>query len=96
MTDLGKSLIQEEIEKRKAELLIKMLMQKFKKVSDEYKGKIKILPEETIELIATYIFELNSVEELENILVFLIQKFYLTMELKSWRKSRAFFVSNIV
>ncbi|CAL82233.1 conserved hypothetical protein [Clostridium botulinum A str. ATCC 3502] len=65
MTDLGKSLIQEEIEKRKAELLIKMLMQKFKKVSDEYKGKIKILPEETIELIATYIFELNSVEELE-------------------------------
>ncbi|MCS4463978.1 hypothetical protein JTT01_06385 [Clostridium botulinum] len=50
----------------------------------------KILPEETIELIATYIFELNSVEELENILVFLIQKFYLTMELKSWRKSRAF------
>ncbi|AUN09663.1 hypothetical protein RSJ21_04245 [Clostridium botulinum] len=65
MTDFGKSLIQEEIEKRKAELLIKMLMQKFKKVSDEYKGKIKILPEETIELIATYIFELNSVEELE-------------------------------
>ncbi|EKN42868.1 hypothetical protein CFSAN001627_04105, partial [Clostridium botulinum CFSAN001627] len=29
MTDLGKSLIQEEIEKRKAELLIKQLMQKF-------------------------------------------------------------------
>ncbi|WP_434303726.1 DUF4351 domain-containing protein [Clostridium botulinum] len=69
MTDLGKSLIQEGIEKGKekgkAELLIKMLMQKFKKVSDEYKGKIKILPEETIELIATDIFELNSVEELE-------------------------------
>ncbi|AUN05109.1 DUF4351 domain-containing protein [Clostridium botulinum] len=69
MTELGKSLIQEGIEKGKekgkAELLIKMLMQKFKKVPNEYKEKIKILPEETIELIATDIFELNSVEELE-------------------------------
>ncbi|HDK7160370.1 TPA: DUF4351 domain-containing protein [Clostridium botulinum] len=69
MTELGKSLIQEGIEKGKekgkAELLIKMLMQKFKKVPNEYKEKIKELPEETIELIATDIFELNSVEELE-------------------------------
>ncbi|MHB9893113.1 hypothetical protein CF076_04750 [Clostridium botulinum] len=73
MTDLGKSLIQEGIEKGKAEgieegkaeLLIKQLMKKFKKVPNEYKEKIKILPEETIELIATDIFELNSVEELE-------------------------------
>ncbi|EKS4343891.1 DUF4351 domain-containing protein [Clostridium sporogenes] len=65
MTELGKSLIQEGIEKGKAELLIKMLMQKFKKVPKDYKEKIKILPEETIELIATDIFQLNSVEELE-------------------------------
>ncbi|MCC5422268.1 DUF4351 domain-containing protein [Clostridium botulinum] len=73
MTDLGKSLIQEGIEKGKAEgkeegkaeLLIKQLMKKFKKVPNEYKEKIKTLPEETIELIATDIFELNSVEELE-------------------------------
>ncbi|ARC85478.1 hypothetical protein U732_1307 [Clostridium argentinense CDC 2741] len=69
MTELGKSLIQEGIEKGKekgkAELLIKMLMHKFKKVPDEYKEKIKTLSEETIELIATDIFELNSIEELE-------------------------------
>lgn len=69
MTELGKSLIQEGIEKGKeegkAELLIKMLMKKFKKIPNEYKEKIKVLPEETIELIATDIFELNSIEELE-------------------------------
>ncbi len=77
MTELGKSLIQEGIEKGikqgiekgkeegKAELLIKQLMKKFKKVHNEYKEKIKILPKETIELIAIDIFELNSVEELE-------------------------------
>ncbi|EJO5349251.1 DUF4351 domain-containing protein [Clostridium botulinum] len=69
MTELGKSLIQEGIEKGKeegkAELLIKMLMKKFKKIPNEYKEKIKSLPEETIELIATDIFELNSIEELE-------------------------------
>ncbi|BDR67726.1 hypothetical protein DP130_03240 [Clostridium tetani] len=69
MTELGKSLIQEGIEKGKeegkAELLIKMLMKKFKKIPNEYKEKIKLLPEETIELIATDIFELNSIEDLE-------------------------------
>lgn len=32
---------------------------------NEYKEKIKVLPEETIELIATDIFELKSIEELE-------------------------------
>lgn len=69
MTELGKSLIQEGIEKGreegKAELLIKMLMKKFKKVPSEYKEKIKSLPEESLELIATDIFEINSIEELE-------------------------------
>ncbi|BDR76143.1 DUF4351 domain-containing protein [Clostridium tetani] len=69
MTELGKSLIQEGIEKGKeegkAELLIKQLMKKFKKLPNGYKEKIKALPKETIELIATDIFELNSIEELE-------------------------------
>ena len=69
MTELGKSLINEGIEKGKeegkTELLIKMLMKKFKKIPNEYKEKIEALPEETIELIATDIFELNSIEELE-------------------------------
>lgn len=52
-------------EEGKTEFLIKMLMKKFKKIPNEYKEKIKALPEETIELIATDIFELNSIEELE-------------------------------
>ncbi|KEI13338.1 hypothetical protein Z959_06015 [Clostridium novyi B str. ATCC 27606] len=49
----------------KAELLIKQLMKKFKKLPNGYKERIKALPKETIELIATDIFELNSIEELE-------------------------------
>jgi hypothetical protein len=77
MTELGKGLIQEGIEKGreegiekgreegKAELLIKILIKKFKKVPNEYKEKIKLLPEETLEIIATDIFDLNSIKELE-------------------------------
>ncbi len=76
MTELGKSLIQEEMEKGikegreegKSELLIKILIKKFKKLLDEYKKKIKSLPEETLEIIAMDIFELNSIEELEQYL----------------------------
>lgn len=73
MTELGKSLIQEGLEKGreegreegKAELLIKLLMKKFKKIPNEYKEKIKTLPEDTVDAIATDIFDLTSVEELE-------------------------------
>lgn len=89
MTELGKSLIQEGIEKGKkegieqgreqgieqgreqgreegkSELLIKLIIKKFKKIPKEYKEKIKTLPEETLEIIAMDIFELNSIEELE-------------------------------
>ena len=77
MTELGKSLIQEGLDKGikqgiekgkeegKAELLIKQLMKKFKKVPEEYKEKIKTLPKETIDLIAMEIFDLNSIDELE-------------------------------
>ena len=69
MTELGKSFIQEGIEKGrkewKAELLIKQLIKKFKKVPDGYKDKIKTLPEETLEIIILDIFELNSVKNLE-------------------------------
>lgn len=76
MTELGKSLIQEGMEKGikegreegKSELLIKILIKKFKKLLDEYKKKIKSLPEETLEIIAMDIFELNSIEELEQYL----------------------------
>lgn len=69
MTQLGKSLFREGFEigikQELVEFLIKQLTNKFKKVPEEYKEKIKSLPKETIELIATDIFELNSIEELE-------------------------------
>lgn len=72
MTELGRSLIEEGkrkgIEKGKAELLIKLLMKKFKKLPEEYKNKMKELPEEALELIATEIFDLEKVEDLDNYL----------------------------
>lgn len=69
MAELGKSLIQEGIEKGrkegKAELLIKLIIKKFKKIPKEYIEKIKTLPEQTLDIMAIDIFELNSIEELE-------------------------------
>jgi len=76
MTDLGKSLIEEGIEKGlqkgigkgKSELLIMQLMKKFKKVPQEYKEKIIELPEDTLDLIGSEIFDLKSVEDLKQYL----------------------------
>ena len=72
MTELGRSLIEEGkrkgIEKGKAELLIKLLMKKFKKLPEEYKNKMKELPEEALELLTTEIFDLEKVEDLDNYL----------------------------
>lgn len=76
MTELGKSLIEEGIEKGreqgreegKAELLIKQLMKKFKKLPSEYKEKIMNLNEDSLEIIAMDIFEIDSVKELEKYL----------------------------
>lgn len=65
MTELGRSLIEEGIKKGRAELLIKLLMKKFKKLPTEYKDKIKKLPQETIEIIGLEIFDLESIEDLE-------------------------------
>lgn len=69
VTEIGKMII-EEGEKRgekkgKAEILIKQLIKKFKSLPDGYKEKIRDLPEETIEVIATDIFDIEKVEELE-------------------------------
>lgn len=80
MTELGRSLIEEGIkkgleegiekgiEKGKSQMLIKQLMKKFKRLPEEYKNKIKQLPEETLELIGMDIFDLESVEDLEKYL----------------------------
>ena len=69
MTELGRMLIEDGIEKGRTEgktdLLIKMLVKKFKNVPDEYREKIKNLPEDTIEVIGMDIFEMNSINDLE-------------------------------
>ena len=81
MTELGRMLIEDGIEKGrkegiekgieqgmekgKADLLIKMLVKKFKNVPNEYREKIKNLPQDTIEVIGMDIFEMNSINDLE-------------------------------
>lgn len=77
MTEIGKMIREDGIkegelkgraegkEEGKAELLIKQLTKKFKKLPDEYKQKIKTLSEETIDIIAVDIFEINSIDELK-------------------------------
>ncbi|NSB24758.1 Rpn family recombination-promoting nuclease/putative transposase [Clostridium saccharoperbutylacetonicum] len=57
----------EKIEEGKVELLLKLLIKKFKIIPDEYKDKLKSLSEENIELIATEIFDMKSIEDLKNI-----------------------------
>lgn len=49
----------------KAEILIMLLIKKFKNVPSEYKDNIKKLPEETIDVIATDIFDFDNIEELK-------------------------------
>lgn len=65
VTELGRMLVEDGIKKGKAELLIKQLIKKFKKLPDEYQKNIKELSPESLEIIATDIFELESVEELK-------------------------------
>ena len=81
MTELGRMLIEDGIEKGrkegiekgieqgmekgKADLLIKMLVKKFKNVPNEYREKIKMLHQDTIEVIGMDIFEMNSINDLE-------------------------------
>ena len=52
----------------KAELLIKLLAKKFKYLPDDYMDRIRKLPEETLEIIGINIFDLNSVEDLNQYL----------------------------
>lgn len=69
MTEIGKMIRDEGIKEGKAEgkdeILIKQLIKKFKAVPNEYKEKIKKMSEETIDVIATDIFEIEKVEDLE-------------------------------
>ncbi|WP_315674958.1 DUF4351 domain-containing protein [Clostridium sp. 19966] len=69
LTEIGKMIRDEALKegetKGKAEMLIKLLMKKFKKLPDEYKNKIRSLSEDTLETIATDIFDLEKIEDLE-------------------------------
>ena len=69
MTDLGKMLVNDGIkqgkEEGKSELLIKLLLKRFKKLPEDYQHKIKELSPESLEILATDIFELEKVEDLE-------------------------------
>ncbi|MBP2023431.1 hypothetical protein J2Z44_003268 [Clostridium punense] len=69
LTEIGRMLREDGKEEGKlegkAEMLIKQLIKKFKSVPEEYKNRIKGLPEETIEVIATEIFDIKSLDELK-------------------------------
>lgn len=69
MTEIGRMLredgLKEGMKEGKSEILIKLLIKKFKVLPEDYKTKLKCLPEETIDIIATEIFDLNNLKELE-------------------------------
>lgn len=73
MTDVGRMIFEEGKEEGreegreegKVDLLIKQLIKKFKIVPEEYKIKLMNLPKETIEIIGTEIFDMESIDELK-------------------------------
>ena len=68
-TDVGKMIyeegMEEGIEKGKVDLLIRQLIKKFKIVPEDYEKQLMMLPQETIEIIGTEIFDMESIEELK-------------------------------
>lgn len=56
---------EDSIKEGKAEMLIKQLNKKFNYIPNQYKEKIKVLPEKIIDNIAIDIFNIEKVEELE-------------------------------
>ena len=73
MTDVGRMIyeegmeegIEKGIEKVKTDLLIRQLIKKFKIVPDEYKKKLTTLSQDTIEIIGTEIFDMETIEDLK-------------------------------
>ena len=57
--------IEAGIERGKSEIIIKLLIKKFKKIPDDYINKIKKLSNDVLEVVATDIFDMEKVEELE-------------------------------
>ena len=52
-------------EQGKSEIVINLLITKFKELPDDYKKKLMSLPEKTIDEIGIQIFEMESIEELK-------------------------------
>ncbi|MBP2032197.1 hypothetical protein J2Z42_000862 [Clostridium algifaecis] len=69
MTEIGRMIRDEGREEGrsegKSELIIKQLIKKFKKLPDGYAEKIKTLSSDSLEVIATDIFDMDSIEDLE-------------------------------
>lgn len=69
MTEIGKMIREDGIKegelRGKAEILIRQLSKKFKKVPEEYIVKLRKLPEYTIDLIATEIFDMEKIQDIE-------------------------------
>jgi phosphotransacetylase len=73
MTEIGKMILDEGIARGivvgkaegKTELLIKQLTKRFKKIPNDYVVKIMMLPEATIEIIGTEIFDIEKIEDIE-------------------------------
>lgn len=65
MTDVGRMIFEEGREEGRVDLLIKQLIKKFKIVPNEYKNQLMTLSKETIEVIGTEIFDMESIEELK-------------------------------
>ncbi|WP_286907644.1 DUF4351 domain-containing protein [Clostridium sp. UBA1652] len=65
MTEVGQMIFERGKLEGKVELLIRVLIKKFKSVPQQYIDKIKVLPEVVVEEIAIDIFELEKVQDLE-------------------------------
>ena len=77
MTEVGKMIYNEGMEeglekglakgigKGKCEILIKQLIKKFKVLPEGLREKIMELPTDTLEIIATEIFDMESIEDLK-------------------------------
>ncbi|WP_041710973.1 DUF4351 domain-containing protein [Clostridium pasteurianum] len=57
--------LKEGMVRGKSELVVKLLIKKFKKVPDNYIENIKNLSDDTLEIIATDIFDMSKIEDLE-------------------------------
>lgn len=76
MTEIGKMIREDGLkegievgkETEKTEILIKLLVKKFKKLPTGYEEKIKKLPMATLDIIITEIFDLESIEDLNKYL----------------------------